>query len=178
MPRGEDLARRVDHAGSGREKHKPANGIGEAGARHGEALGLRLLRALGVGGEEHLERGAVADLGVERPRRTEAEHRRIAGSLCKGGSNRLGGLGEVGGDRDLRLGGGGGAGDEQGGDGETEHGSSRRHTRPYTALAGRRQRVKSPGQATSLSFGEARRSAASSASGPAAAAASAASRAR
>ena len=91
----------VDQARRRRVKHEPADRIGEPAAGHAEAVLLGLLRAIGVGRQEDLERRAVRHLRVERSRRAEAEHRGVAGRFLERGGDILGRLGEVGGDGNL-----------------------------------------------------------------------------
>jgi len=93
----------VDHARRCRIQDEPSDGIGEATAGHRETIGFGFRRALGVGRQEHLERRAVADLGIDRPRCPEAEHRRVAGRAVEGGGDGGGRRREVGGNGNLRL---------------------------------------------------------------------------
>ena len=98
-------ARAVHQARRLRIEHQPADGVGEARAGHAQAVLLGLRPAVGVGGEEHLIGRAVGHLGVELARRAEAQGRGVAGGRLEGRGDLLGRLGEVGGHRDLGLGG-------------------------------------------------------------------------
>ena len=86
-----------------RPEHQFADGVGETTAGHGGALLFQPGRRFVVGGQQHVERRAVLDLGVERAGGAERQHRLVAGGFLEVRGDDLHGRGEVGGDGDLDL---------------------------------------------------------------------------
>jgi hypothetical protein len=90
-----------------------AHGVGAQVAGIGQSRFHQALRALGVGGEEEVEGGAVADLGIELARGGAAEEDAVPAPLLEACGQLVGGVEEVGGHRHPRLAGRGGSGGEE-----------------------------------------------------------------
>ena len=119
------LAARVDHARLRAPQHQLADGVGEARAGLREALGLQPLRRGGIGGEQHLEGRAVADLGVELAGGAERDHGVVAGGGLEALGDPRDGRRHVGRDRHAHLGGRRGEAreEQEGGQQQAGHGS-------------------------------------------------------
>ena len=122
----QDVAAGIHVALPGRPQHQPADGVGEAGAGGCQQLLFEPGGGFVVGRQQHLEGGAVGDLGVELAGRPEGQLGLVAGVPLELGGDLLHGGREVGGHRHgdfLRVGGHGEQQwDEQGG--EAFHGGS------------------------------------------------------
>jgi hypothetical protein len=129
LPTGAGAAARraIHHAVLRTPQDQPADRIGEAAAGHREALGLELRGRLLVGREQHLERGAVADLRVEAAGGTQRDHRAVAGAAGKAVGDLLDGRAQVGRRGHLHLAGAGAQGSQQGD--EEEEGARHGHGR-------------------------------------------------
>ena len=90
----------VDHPAP---QHELADRVGEQAVGDGEPAVDRRLRAVGIGRQEHLERRAMGDLGEERSRRAEDQHRLVARLLFEQSRDLFRRLGEIGGDSDMGL---------------------------------------------------------------------------
>src|SRR5207253_2345764 len=80
--RGEHLTLAVDQARLWTEEHQLADGVGEGRPRRALLLGEALRRVV-IGSEQHVERRAVADLGVELAGRAGAQAHPMAVSLLE-----------------------------------------------------------------------------------------------
>jgi len=93
-------------------QHQLADRIGEQAVGDSEPTVDRRLRAIGIGREKHLERGAMGDLGEERSRRAEDEHGFVSGLLLEQLGDLFRRFCEVGGDSNVSLGRPGGRGEK------------------------------------------------------------------
>src|SRR5690606_2907781 len=78
-----------------RVQHELADGIGEDRAPHAKAGLDRPCRALGIGGEKHVERRTLGDLGVELAGRPEGQDRLVTGRGVDARRDLPGGIGKV-----------------------------------------------------------------------------------
>lgn len=97
----QDVALGIDVACLGRPQGQRADGVGEARALDGVAFGFKFLRGGVVCREEHLERRAILDLGIELAGGTESRDQFVPGVLLEVSGNGLDRRGEVGSDSNL-----------------------------------------------------------------------------
>ena len=88
----------LDEAGVGAPENEFADGVGVVRAFHAEAFLHGLGRGLRVGGEQHVKRSAVLDLGVKGASCAEGENELVARRLFIDRGEFLDGRREVGGD--------------------------------------------------------------------------------
>ena len=97
----EHIALGIDITFLRRPQRQGADRVGKARTLDGIAFGFEFLRGGVVGAEEHFERRAVLDLGIELPGGTVGGDQLVTGVLLEIGGNRLDRCGEVGGDGHL-----------------------------------------------------------------------------
>jgi hypothetical protein len=92
----EHLALGVDESGPGRPQHQGADGVRETAGGLGDALSSELGWRLVIGRQQHIERRAVPDLGIEHAGRAECKFGFVSGVLVEGRGDPVHGRREVG----------------------------------------------------------------------------------
>ena len=108
------IALAINETGLRRPQHQCADGVGESAGGVGIAFHCEFGRRFVIGGEQHLERRTVFDLGVELAGGAECRFGDMAGVLGEFGGDRFHRRGEVGGDGDADFGGVSGNTEQQG----------------------------------------------------------------